>query len=202
MPNNINSQIQFLSGRYLNNIHDAVAGGSAASGTSAARFGGQLGQKFEISEEDANKLSDPDIGTLHAGEYQYVLTDADAVQTPARGLIAYWDDEDAYQVTPDLAGGGCIAGLYLSAQVAGEYHFIQRGGVGSILFAASITKVSPAACDLVISINEGSVGVGEVLADATALTSVEVKSIIGVAAAAPVGGEISTVEMWERFRNS
>lgn len=202
MPNNINSQIQFLSGRYLNNIHDAVAGGSAASGTGAAQILGQLGQKMELSEEDTARLSDPAIGTLHAGEFQYVLTDDDAVQTPARGLVAYWNDEATYEVTPDLAGGGCIAGLYLSAQVAGEYHFIQRGGVGSVKFKDGITKTSPVACDLVVSVAEASVGVADVLADATAITSVIAKTILGVAAVAPTAGAISTIEMWERFRNS
>jgi len=201
MPTNWNSQIQFLSGRFLNNIHDAVAGGSAASGTGAAQILGQLGQKLELGEDDANKMSDPAIGTLHAGEYQYVQTGV-VTQVPARGLIAYWLSESAYTVTPDKAGGGCVAGLYLTAQADSEFHFIQRAGVGSIKFKAAVTKATPASCDLIIGVSESSVGVGDVLADATALTSVEVRAVIGTAIEAPVGGQIKTVAMWERFRNT
>lgn len=192
--------MQNLSQQYLNNVNDALPGGAGTSGTGAPQYLGQVGHELELDAANALRLSNTSVGTLYGGKYQYVNVRLAATQNPAIGQCAYWYDRDNYIVTPDVATG-CFAGIFINAITKGNYGYIQTGGLASVKFKASVTKATPAACDLVVNVSDSSVGRGDVLADATALTSVEVRAIIGTAAAAPVSNTISTVQLWERYQN-
>lgn len=199
MPNNLNSPIVFLTNRHYASINDELAGGAGTSGTGAAPYLGQVGQKWEIDGEAAAEAS-PTATPLYAGEYQYVLRDSEDATTVVRGNIAFWSDAIAYKVTGTF--GGCIAGVFLGANpTAGKYGVIQTSGIESCLFQASVTKATPAACDLVLVVSENSKGVLDILADATQPTWTQVNHIFGRTYEAPTGGAASRVEAFQWFRN-
>ena len=118
----------------------------------------------------------------------------------AAGQVASWYDLDDYVVTADaLTGTSLIAGIFLNAITKGQYGWIQTAGLATVKFRASITKATPAIGDLVLV--QATNYVGEVLADATNLTSVEARMILGVAVAAPTGGGSSLVALWAQYEN-
>lgn len=203
MPDNIIHQILTVYRGKLNAVDDAAIGGPARQPLGSSPVAGQLGAKVALSYEDALRASDFTVGTLYGGVFQYVYVDPIPVHAVVRGRVAfYWSaaTRQAFQVTPDHpAGTGCIAGIFINAITPGHYGFIQTKGLATILYTGMITKTSPAAQDLVICRNNDNVG--EVLADATPLTSVEVRSILGVASEAPVGGALRLVELRPGFDN-
>lgn len=184
---------------YMNSGPDTVAGGVSSGLTGAAMFPGQLGDILEVSHTMAAQLSDSAIGTLYGGEYQYVLflsTGGNSV----RGQVMYWSDEANYVVTATAPTSGARrAGIALGVVTAGKYGWIQVTGLASVLFKASITKATPAIDDLVV-IDVSAVR-GDVIADATAIVSPNLKLVLGVAAEAPVSNSIKKVELWRTFVN-
>jgi hypothetical protein len=195
------SNIQRLGGKgFLNSTDDAVAGGVSNGLTGAAMFSGQLGEFVEVTSTQAAKLSDSTVGTLYGGKYQYVLFKAGSSASNARGQVVYWDDEDSYVVTPDAPTSGARkAGITLNAVTKGQYGWIQVTGLASVLFKTGITKATPAVDDLVVV--TVSANTADVLADATGLTSVNGKLILGVAVEAPVTASIKKVALWNNFVN-
>lgn len=202
---NWTDQIERVQSGALNNTGDPGIGQplTSPSGTIVYGYDGMLGQKFAVnglasgSPAEATRLSNTAIATLHGGVYQYVKFLSTAVGANIRGGIVFWSDIDNFVVTPDvtLATQGLIAGVSLAVDVAGDYSFIQVAGLAEVLFKSSITKTTPAAGDLVIVDQGGGTPTarGDVLADATSITSPILKSVIGVAVAVPVGAAVSTV---------
>lgn len=187
-------QISRVTTGLLNTVNDAVAGGSVSSGTGANPYAGQLGAIAYFGPSTVR--FDSSIGTLYEGWYQYVQFLGTATAAAARGLFAFWNDLTNFIVTND-ATNGQHAGVTLNAVTKGNYGWIQISGLASVLFRATITKATPAVKDLVLT--TAGANTADILADATNLTSVEVKRIVGVAAsAAPVGGAISLVELFQR----
>lgn len=102
-----------------------------------------------------------DLITIGGKTYQYVQLDSGATSTAAiaaaAGQITTWKDKATYLVTNDLrfsqAGRNAPAGMVCNAATAGNYIFVQKGGLayGSGLKATS----SPAAGDLA-SVNSGT----------------------------------------------
>lgn len=201
MAGSVTQQIERLSGKgFLNSIDDAVIGGIANTLTGASYFGGQLGDRFTLSHAMALQCSDPAVGTLYGGKYQYVKTKAGSTAAPARGLIAFWDDMDDYVVTPDApTGTACIAGVYIGAPTKGQYCYIQTGGLASVKFAADITKATPASQDFVI-VGAGT-NLADVIEDATTLTSVEMRSALGNCSGVPTTNAINLVQLRYEFEN-
>jgi len=200
MPDNLIHQILSVS-RKLNAVDDVAIGGTPNVTTGTARFGGQLGAKLCLTHEDAARMSDLTVGLLYGGVYQYVKVWDHA--HPIRGHVAFYWNVDArlnFRVTSiPPPGTGCIAGIFINHIHGGYYGFIQTKGLASIQYAWMITKTSPQAQDLVICRNNDDVG--EVLDDATPLTSVEVRSILGVASDQPVENAIGLVELRPGFDN-
>lgn len=193
--------------RALNTVNDAQPGvplsTSEASGSIIQPYYGQVGKRLVCTYAMATKLSDTTIGSLYEGVYQYVLTKAGSTVAPARGGLCFWDDYDAYTVTPDVSatssfGGdnsGLFAGVYLSAPTKGYYCYIQILGKASVLFASSITKTTPAMGDMVL-VDGTSSNTGQVLADATGITGPTLKRAMGVALETPVAASIKLVDLW------
>jgi hypothetical protein len=189
---------------FLNTVNDPAPGVplSSPSGSIVQPYTGQVGGKLTLRDEDALKLSDvTNVATLYNGIYTYVQTKSGSSTAPARGLVAFWYDRGTYIVTPDGSATNISkpAGVYLNAPTKGQYCFIQVAGKASAKFTATITKATPADGDLVV-INS-STYLADVLADATNLTSVEAKTIIGICDGAPTGGAISLVDLWRNFDN-
>lgn len=183
----------------LNDVNDAVCGGSSSQGTGATLYGGILGIEIEFADNDI--FFDSAIGTLYGGIYKYVQTRAASSASPARGQIAFWYDVDNYVVTADFVNGE-QAGVFLNSITKGNFGWIQVGGKASVLFRASITKTTPAAGDVVIV--ESTANVADDLADATNPTfggATGIQLLLGIAIAVPVGGAISTVQLTSRFTN-
>jgi hypothetical protein len=173
-------------------VNDAAIG-STVSGS--PRNAGQLGAIYHLDKATADKLS------LKPGFYQYVQTKSDSTASPAAGLVALWSDRASFIVTPDTsaAAAGQIAGVYLGSLTKGNYGFIQIAGQATVKFVDSITKATPAAGDLVIV--DTTAAKGEVLADATGLTSTTAKRILGVAAEAPTNAGSKLVDLTPLFIN-
>lgn len=191
-------KIAIITTGYLNTVDDALPGQPVSSGTGDPQYKGQLGATLAFTHEAAGKASY--TNTLYGGTYQYVLSYASSSGSPARGLVAFWHDEDDYIATPDAdAGTAKIAGIYLNSVTKGRYCWIQTGGLATVKFRAAITKATPAIGDLVLC--QATTNVGEVIDDATAILPTTLRSVLGVAKEAPTNGGYKLVELWERFKN-
>jgi hypothetical protein len=85
--------------------------------------------------------------------YQYIKrSSSDAATIATAGSIAYWKDYDNFVVTSDASdsydgtGSNHVAGVFPGILVAaGEYGFIQVGGVGPVLLQGSPTAAASTA---------------------------------------------------------
>jgi len=180
---------------YLNNVNDPAAGQllSSPSGSIVQPYGGQVGGKLTLSAKEAKQLSDPNTGTLYGGVYQYVQFLATSTASTNRGQMMFWFDRDNFIVTPDVnvATASKMAGIAINIVGKGNYGFIQVGGKAGVRMRLALTK---AALDGDLVVLDGTPGpFGDVLADATALTSPLAKTIIGVADTPPTNNTISPV---------
>jgi hypothetical protein len=138
---------------------------------------------------------------LYGGIYQYVQFSVAATAAAKQGLLAFWSTDTTYIVTNDEPTGvSDIAGICLNAVTKGNYGWIQIAGKAQVQYRASITKVTPALGDLVLAAALGSVtpGVVDILADATNITSVQARMMLGiVVGTAPVqtAGALGTVRL-------
>ena len=203
-------QVERMASGYFNHTGDPSPGQplGSPSGTIVIPYDGQIGASYGVTQypptalTEATRLGDAAIGTLYGGLYPYFQFDASSATANIRGGVLFWKDIVNGIVTPDvtLATQGLIAGIGLAVTVKGYYNNLQSQGLASVLFKSSITKATPAIGDLVIVDQGGGTPTarGDVLADATNLTSVIAKSIIGVAYDVPVGGAVSRVMLWPR----
>jgi hypothetical protein len=193
-----NSQTSRVNPLKLNDVNETAAGGVLTSGTGTAQAFGQLGKTVEFA--DANEIFyDSTVGTLYPGKYQYVQTDSESSDSPARGLIAFWlGDPTDYVVTPD-AQDGEIAGIYINALTKGNYGYIQIEGIASVQFDASQSQGTPAVKDLVVQ--KSTANTADAIADGTTVTAGIAKRVLGIAYDAPVANVISRVELYEKFLN-
>lgn len=182
---------------FLNTTDDAnPSAATSPSGTIIQGYYGEIGGVLFIDAAGAASLSASGQNTLYEGEYQYVKFLSTASLAPAVGKFAFWSDRTNYVVTTDITAAniGKVAGVIIYANTKGNWGFIQIAGRATVLFKASITKATPADGDLVI-IDQTPAAVGDVLADATGITSLTLKSTVGVAYAVPVGGAASLVDL-------
>lgn len=199
ISNGVSNQSPRVTTSYLNDVNDPAPGVplSSPSGSIVQAYAGQVGGKLFLGAISAAALSDSAVGTLYGGIYQYVQFKSASTAANARGGLVVWSDRENFIVTPDVTATtvSLVAGVAINAVTKGQYGFIQIAGKASILFKASTTKTTPAIGDLVIIDGATPSNVGDVLADATTLTSPLAKTIIGTAIAAPVGAAISTVAL-------
>lgn len=200
MSQNYLSSIQRITTGFLDTVNDATPGNSVA-GTAGldSSYAGQLGALLVLSHAEAAKMGKN--VTLYGGSYQYVRFKAGFAATPAQGLVLYWDDPVNYVVTPDAPTSGArIAGFMLGASNSpGNYGFMQRDGVANVLYKNAITKASPVIDDLVVA--TVSANTADILADATAIVSPNLKLVLGVAMDAPVSNAVSRIQVTRFFSN-
>lgn len=141
---------------------------------------GCLGQKFKMSESEALKLSNTNVGILYNCEVQLVristgsLTLTDLIV----GRPVFWSDKTKFEVTPvasatTLLAGVCICALTSSNAKGDIMYIVTRGDVGGLLKASSLTKASPLANDPTVLNIASSLATFDVLADATGWTNVQ-----------------------------
>lgn len=191
---NAQDTIAMISTGFLNTVDDALPGQPVSSGTGQSHYGSQVGKILAF-----NHTNVPWSGTqLYGGKYQYVKLYLSSSASAVAGQVAFWYDLDDYVVTADYSAA-IPAGVFLNAITKGQYGWIQTEGLATVLFRAAITKTTPAIGDTVI-VQVGA-AVGEVLADATGLTSVESSRILGTAVQAPTNGASKLVALWGLFEN-
>jgi hypothetical protein len=199
MPTNFLSNITHLTTPTLDTIDDAFIGSSVSTGTGAQPYPGQLGAIFTMNNAEAARAGKNN--TLFQGTYQYVQFKSGSTAANARGQIVFWSDVNNYIVTPDAVAAnlGCWAGITLNAVTKGNFGWIQVWGQAGVLFVASITKATPAACDMVV-VDATPSNKADVLADATGVTWATLRLKLGVAEEAPAGGAVKLVELcWNIF---
>lgn len=201
MPAGFTQQIDRASTGLINTISDAVAGGIQSPSGNAV-YSGQAGERIILGPESVR--FNPAVGTVFGGMFQYVQIAAAAAASLAIGRLLYWLDYENFIVTPDVSAtnisafAGVILNGTLAPAVAGNWIFMQVLGKVNVRFKASTTKTTPAIGDIVSSDATPS-NTADVIADATTLTSPLFKNIIGAAIlAAPVGGGLTTVELFPR----
>jgi hypothetical protein len=178
----------------LNTVNDTVCGGASSQGTGATLYGGILGIEIEFTDDQV--YYDSTIGTLYGGVYKYVKT-LSTGGAGVKGHWAFWSNPDTVLVTA-TAQDGNHAGVFLNAVTAGNYCWIQTGGIANLLFqATALSKATPAVKDVVVVTSGASTS--DVELDTTPYTNLIYKRIAGIAKAVPVPGAISTVELLERF---
>lgn len=183
-----------VTAQHLNSVNDPSPGlpiSASVPGSIIQTYRGQLGALLTLSDEMAALLSNPSVGTLYGGVYQYVQFKSTDTVAPARGLLCAWDDYENFVVTMDITDprSGKIAGVVLNAVTKGNYGWIQVAGKASVKYAGTITKVSPADGDLLVLASATANDV-DILADATALTSPVMKRAVGVALQTPAAGQV------------
>ena len=196
MANAVENKTLYVPPAKLNDVNDPNAGG-IANIAGVSRAPGQIGAIVYL-----NPISDTTVGTLYPGAYQYVHLVSTSTAAAAVGGIAYWVDPTSttkpYDVTADATDGN-QAGIFLNVITKGNYGFIQVKGLANVLYAASITKATPAKKDLVVC--STGAGTADVLADATSLTSPLLKRVLGVAEQTPVAGSARLVLLSLSDRN-
>lgn len=183
---------------YLNTVDDAAIGVPLASpsGSIVQPYAGQLGGILTLDAKAALKFSLTTTGTLKAGCYQYVKFKAGSTAANAVGQLVFWDDYDNFVVTPDVVATttGLWAGVTLNVVTKGNYGFIQVLGKCTLKFRATLTKVA-ASGDLVV-VDSTPSNTGDVIADATAILSPVLKTVVGVALEAPTNAGLKLVQLW------
>jgi hypothetical protein len=139
--------------------------------------------------------------SLHNGRYQYVLFKSGTSNSNAAGQLVTWYDHDDFivtcdPVTSDAAGNiGDLAGVTLNAVTKGQYGWIQISGDATVKYRGTITKSGGADIgDFVIAVSD-TVVLGDVLADATALTSPTAKCLVGRAVVGATDGQSQLVRL-------
>jgi hypothetical protein len=181
------SQVAVVTTGNLKTVND-VTPGSTVSGS--VGYPGQMGQKMRLGPTEAVRMG------LKPGVYQYVTFRAADTAAPAAGLACFWSNMDSYVVTCDAAATNVrmFAGIVLGAVTKGNSGWIQITGQATVKFKATLTKVAVIG-DLVV-VDQTPGNTGDVLADATSLTSPLAGSLIGTAVAAPTNGSSTLVLLW------
>lgn len=133
------------------------------------------GVYFDLTEAEANSLSQTSVGTLHSGRYRRVKVDSGAtaanVKTGTIGLLAQPGSPLSMNVVTsyDIGTIGIRPVVFLNAITPGNWGFVQELGVATVLGTAVIQKASPAKGDLVDSATGGLVN--DLTAQSVATTS-------------------------------
>jgi len=164
----------------LNSSNDASPSGVVDLVTNQPIFIPDLDQGvyFDLTEAEANSLSQTSVGTLHSGRYRRVKVDSGAtaanIKTGTIGLLAQPGSPLSMNVVTsyDIGTIGVRPVVFLNAITPGNWGFVQELGVATVLGTATIQKASPAKGDLVDSATGGLVN--DLTAQAYAATSLGV----------------------------
>jgi len=170
------NQITFIGALALNNCNDTSPTSFTDLRTGAPVYGGALvlGEYFDLTNGEAQKLQYATNGTLYEGRYRRVLVDSGATasnvktgtigcmpslavsandggpNTPALNVVTSYD-----QAIGSAAGAGMRPVVFLNAITPGNYGFVQELGTATVLGGATLQKATPAIGDLIESTTLG-----------------------------------------------
>lgn len=177
------NQIMHMPKPQLNTFNFSAPGESSPDATFGTRFLGQVG-RFVYAQSGSPQLKfDPSVGTLYGGIYQLVKVVATPAVAIVTGMVAYWSDPFTFTVNTDAdALGFAPAGIFLNPVTGGNYTFIQVAGIALVSFLANVT----AETGIGSTVTTAAGSLADVLADATSITNLNSKQIIGRALSAVV----------------
>ncbi len=130
----------------LNNMNSASQSGQVDPITGFPYAGGglNLGDYFDLTEQEANQLSYPTNGTLHEGRYRYVQVAANATAANiAAGRIGYLQPgqfvQNAYQLA---AGSGMTVGTSVTLSTTGGGTGATQATIQVVVLTASTISVT------------------------------------------------------------
>lgn len=148
----------------LNNCNDTSPSFFSDVRTGAPIFAGglNLGDYFDLTEQEANQLSYTTNGTLHAGRYRRVQVDSGAaasnVKTGTIGFMVAGGQPQLNLVTSyDKGIVGAHPVVFLNTVTPGNYAFVQELGVANCLCGSLITKAAPNTGDICNATTNGVV---------------------------------------------
>lgn len=132
----------------LNAANSASSSGQTDLRTGLPLQGGNLvlGDYFDLTEAEANGLSNTTTGTLHAGRYRWVGVDSAAtaanVKTGTVGLLLANSNMNIVTSYDKGIGGAVTAGIsravvFLNSITPGYYGFVQELGVAGVLMGGT-----------------------------------------------------------------
>jgi hypothetical protein len=131
----------------LNGCNDTTASGMSNLRTGApVNAGGlNLGDFFDLTEAEANQLSNTTTGTLHAGRYRRVQVDSGATASNVKtGTIGYMVAGGQPQLNLVTSFDKSLVGVhpvvFLNSVTPGNYGFVQEMGVANCLCGATLTN--------------------------------------------------------------
>lgn len=131
------------------------------TGTPQMEGGLNVGDYFDLTEAEANALSNTVTGTLHEGRYRLVQVDAGATAANVKvGTVGAWKTAAAgpnVVTSYDLAlSANLIRCVFLNSITPGNYGFVQEMGDATTLGAAAI-GTTPAVGNYVLVTTAGVV---------------------------------------------
>ena len=135
----------------LNNVNSVSQSGNSDPVTGFPYAGGglNLGDYFDLTEQEANQLSYPTNGILHAGRYRYVQVAANATAANVKaGTVGYLQPGTFVQSVQQLvAGSGMTVGATVTGTTAAGGGTTQATFQVVVLTAATvaITMLTPGA---------------------------------------------------------
>lgn len=184
---------------YLNNQNDTTSEAQTDVYGLGFRYGGGLngGDYIRVTDTEAASLQLSTVGNLFRGVYRRVKVNGGTFK---RGQLLFWDFSSTTPTVTNVepTGVSLIAGVFINADAgltAGNWAWIQTEGVATCLFRATITK-SGAIGDEIYAAAQGAGADNATvdnLADATTLTSVQLRHQVGVAIEAPANAGLKKV---------
>jgi hypothetical protein len=186
---------------YLNNQNDSTAESQTDVYGLGFRYGGGLngGDYMRCTDAEALALSLTSVGTLKGGTYRRVKLNGGTFK---RGQLVFWDTSStqpyAAVTNTEPTGVSLIAGVIVNADAgstAGNWVWIQTEGLATCLFRATITKAGAVGDEIYAAAQGAGADNATVdnLADATTLTSVQLRHKVGIAWEAPANGGLKLV---------
>ncbi len=146
----------------INAANDTSPTGMTDPRTGNPYYGGalNLGDYFDMTEQEAQNASYLTNGTLHAGRYRRVQVDSGAtaarIETGTIGLMTAGDQPELNIVTSyDKGIVGAHVVIFLNEVTPGNYTFVQELGIASILCGSTLQKAAPATGDVLVSTTLG-----------------------------------------------
>jgi len=187
----------YLRGAKINTFEEDYVSTDPTLGPSP--FRGLLGMKKKLDNNTAAKFSNTALYTFRDGIYMVVRSDPAIVSAGdwVLGRPLGWVNKQTKTVTTIMADTTVeFAGVALgSLTKVGTIKLIQIAGVAPVLLTGALTKAAPLINDPVSVKIAANLATGDVIADATGWTNVQLKAWIGNLVEAAVAGSVKQVNI-------
>lgn len=145
----------------LNACDDSSEGGITDLRTGVAQYAGlNLGDYFDLTENEAKAASYSTNGILHAGRYRRIQVDSSATAAYVKagcigGMLAGGQPNLNLVTDYNNAISGAHMVVFLNSITPGNYGFVQELGIANILCGTSLQKSGPNTGDLLFATTNG-----------------------------------------------